>query len=201
MSKSAGTLVTTHNATYIPPRFMPGYRGHVPTMKFDYGETYEGHTYKYFQDFRSKALETSKSNYCKGGYLPTIYSYNPQVAHAGRKADRARWLRAPRYALTDIDYDRKEDIIHFEKRGMAHRDHYSDKSGELHRVGHFVLPTKAENMFKQYLPFSILATRYTDDINIPGGAHVALRSPLMPGFLPRSIKRERGMRDVYFELR
>ena len=84
-------------------------------MKFDYGETYEGHTYKYFQDFRSKALETSKSNYCKGGYLPTIYSYNPQVAHAGRKADRARWLHAPRYALTDIDYDRKEDIIHFEK--------------------------------------------------------------------------------------
>jgi len=84
-------------------------------MKFDYGETYEGHTYKYFQDFRSKALETSKSNYCKGGYLPTIYSYNPQVAHAGRKADRNRWLRAPRYTLSDIDYDRKEEIIHFEK--------------------------------------------------------------------------------------
>ena len=91
------------------------YRGHVPTMKFDYGETYEGHTYKYFQDFRSKALETSKSNYCKGGYLPTIYSYNPQIAHAGRKANRERWLRAPRYTLTDIDYDRKEELINFEK--------------------------------------------------------------------------------------
>ena len=91
------------------------YRGHVPTMKFDYGETYGNHTNKYFQDFRSSALDTSKSNYCKGGYFPTYYSYNPDIATEARTRKWDRWLQAPRYTLTNRDHDRQEELIKFDK--------------------------------------------------------------------------------------
>jgi hypothetical protein len=152
MSKSAGTLITTNNATYIQPRFMPGYRGHVPTMKFDYAETYGNHSAKYFQDFRSSALNTSKTNYCKGGYFPTYYSYNPDIAIGQRTRQRDRWLQEPRYTVTPHDHDRREELIRFDNLSQAHREHYTDKSGEKHRVDHFVLPTKAEAQFKKHVP-------------------------------------------------
>ena len=147
MSKSAGTLITTYNANYMEPRFMPGYvfqpktiagipdlrcingntvecscsiirfsyNGHVPTMKFDYGETYGNHTEKYFQDFRSKTLETSKTNYCKGGYFPTKYSFSPDIAVGARTRQWDRWLQEPRYQLTTLDYDRKQELIDFDR--------------------------------------------------------------------------------------
>lgn len=91
------------------------YRGYVPTMKFDYGETYGGHTRKYFQDFRSKTLETSKTNYCKGGYFPTYYSFNPDMAISARTRNRDYWLYEPRYKLTTMDHDKREDMIKFAK--------------------------------------------------------------------------------------
>jgi len=201
MSKSAGTLITTHNSTYIHPRFMPGYRGHVPTMKFDYGETYGNHTTKYFQDFRSSALDTSKSNYCKGGYFPTYYSFNPDIATEARTRKWDRWLQAPRYSLTNRDFDRQEELTRFDKLTKAHREHYKDKSGEVHKVEYFQLPTKAEDQFKKHLPFMILSQRYTDDINLPDKQHLAHREPVKREFASRSSQRDREMRDVYFETR
>lgn len=131
---------------------MPGYRGHVPTMKFDYGETYGNHTVKYFQDFRSTTLDSSKSNYCKGGYFPTYYSYNPDIALSARSRKWDRWLQTPQYSLSNVDHDRKEDLIKFDKRSKAHREHYNDKSGTVQRVDYFMLPTKAEDMFKKHVP-------------------------------------------------
>jgi len=201
MSKSAGTLITTHNATYIPPRFMPGYRGHVPTMKFDYGETYGSHTQKYFQDFRSDVLNQSKTNYCKGGYFPTYYSYNPDLAVEARKRTHDRWLQAPRYSITPQDYDGRQNQIKFDKLSKAHREHYNDKSGTVQRVDYFMLPTKSEDQFKKHLPFMVLSERYTDDINIPNKEHIASRTPAVRNFTPSSSQRDREMRDVYFENR
>ena len=91
------------------------YNGHVPTMKFDYGETYGNHTEKYFQDFRSKTLETSKTNYCKGGYFPSKYSFSPDIAVGARTRQWDRWLQEPRYQLTTLDYDRKQELIDFDR--------------------------------------------------------------------------------------
>ena len=108
-------LCAKHSSKAILHIYIFSYRGHVPTMKFDYGETYANHTQKYFQDFRSKALETSKTNYCKGGYFPTFYSFNPDIAISARSRKWDRWLAEPRYALSTLDYDRKEELITFDK--------------------------------------------------------------------------------------
>jgi len=201
MSRSAGTLITTNNATYLPPRFQPGYKGHVPTMKFDYGETYGNATAKHFQDYRSATLNTSKSNYCKGGYFPTSYSHDPDLVIGNRTRTQDRWLTAPRYSLTHVDHDRKEELIRFDKRSSGHREHYNDKSGTTQRVQYFQLPTKAEDQFKKHMPFMIMSTRYCDDINVPNKEHLARRSPIIRSFMTDSSKRDRGMRDVYFEQR
>jgi len=201
MSRSAGTLITTHNATYIPPRFQPGYNGHVPTMKFDYGESYGNATAKYFQDYRSQALNSSKSNYCKGGYFPSFYSHDPDLVIGNRTRSRDRWLSAPRYSLTNVDHDRKEELIKFDKLSAGHREHYNDKSETVHRVEHFMLPKKAEEQFKEHQPFVVMSTRYTDDINVSNKEHLARREPIRRSFKPDSSQRDREMRDVYFELR
>jgi hypothetical protein len=42
------------------------YLGHVPTTQFQYGETFGNATAKYFQDYRSEALNSSKSLYARG---------------------------------------------------------------------------------------------------------------------------------------
>ena len=93
------------------------YRGHVPTMKFDYGETYGNHTAKYFQDFRSSALEKSKTNYCKGGYFPTYYTHNPDMAIGHRTRQWDRWLQEPRYTVHPHDHDRREELTNFDRVG------------------------------------------------------------------------------------
>lgn len=180
---------------------MPGYKGHVPTMKFDYGDTYGSATAKYFQDYRSATLNSSKSNYCKGGYFPTTYTHNPDMVIGNRTRTRDRWLTAPRYSLSHVDHDRKEDLIRFDKLSHSHREHYNDKSGTSQRVDFFMLPTKAEDQFKKHLPFMVLSTRYTDDISVPNKEHLARRAPIRRSFEPDSSQRDREMRDVYFEQR
>lgn len=181
---------------------MPGYRGHVPTMKFDYGETYGNHTAKYFQDFRSSALDQSKSNYCKGGYFPTYYSHNPDIAIGQRTRQWDRWLQEPRYTVHPHDHDRREELTNFHRKSQAHRTHYQDKSGEAHRVDYFVLPTKAEDQFKKHVPFTVRTLRYTDDMKLdaPASAPVRTRHSTQT-FRADSSQRDRQMRDVYFEQR
>ena len=88
-------------------------------MKFDYGETYGNATAKYFQDYRSKTLDTSKSTYHKGGYFPTQYSHNPDLVIGNRTRTHDRWLTAPRYSLTNVDHDRKEELIRFDRVGIV----------------------------------------------------------------------------------
>lgn len=120
---------------------MPGYQGHVPTMKFDYGETYGNHTAKYFQDFRLRALDTSKSNYSRGGYFPSYYSNNGSLAVEARTRTQDRSLHNANYRLSNVDHDGQENIAQFQKLAVAHRDHYNDKTGTVQPLGYFTLPS------------------------------------------------------------
>jgi len=103
-------LITPHDAGVNC-----SYRGYVPTMKFDYGETYGNHTAKYFQDYRSRVLETSNNNYHRGGYFPSYYSYNGNVAAEARTRKWNHWLQSPHYRISNVDHDRKEELINFAK--------------------------------------------------------------------------------------
>ncbi|XP_072911555.1 ciliary microtubule inner protein 2C isoform X1 [Hemitrygon akajei] len=146
-SRSAGTLITNYNATYIPPALMPGYRGFVPTINFTHGDTYGNTTRKYFEDFRMSALNTSQSPYSKGGQFPTIYSNNPSLVIENRMRNRNRWLYAPQWSRYDVDFDREEEMKVFNKLSQQHRENYKDKTGIIPRVDHFVLPGREEDTF------------------------------------------------------
>nr|KAI8754574.1 FAM166C A protein [Biomphalaria glabrata] len=200
MSRAAGTLITTNNATYIPPRFMPGYRGYCPTIKYDYGETYGNQTAKYFQDYRSSVLNSSADPYAKGGQFPTVYSHNPDLVISNRTRTQDRWLLAPKYQLSNVDHDRKEEIYQFNRLANAHREHYTDKSGTVKPVDYFSIPTSGERQFKKIVTFDKSYPNYYQDVGLPsirtGSQALSQHHPPMV-----STQRNRAMRNVFFERR
>ncbi|CAF1537159.1 unnamed protein product [Adineta ricciae] len=167
MSRAAGTLQTTYNATYYPPSLMPGYRGHVPTTQYQYGETFGNATAKYFQDYRSEALNSSKSLYARGGYFPTPYTHQPELVMSDRRRSRDQYLYIPKYSLNNTNVDRTNEIRKFYQLSQEHRDAYTDRSGTLHPVEHFTLPVSNEKMYEANLPYYSMLLRHTSDINIP----------------------------------
>lgn len=91
------------------------YRGHCPTTKYDYGETYGTATNKYFQDYRSEVLNASHDPYARGGEFPTYYTHKPESVISARGRTRDRWLAAPKYSLSNVDFDRQEELKSFDR--------------------------------------------------------------------------------------
>ncbi|TPP65547.1 hypothetical protein FGIG_03891 [Fasciola gigantica] len=111
---SSDRLVTTHHATYIAPGLMPGYRGHCPGQKFDYGQTYGAFTAKQLQDYRSTVLQSSLTPYSKGGYYATYFSHDPDIVLNNRKTGRERYKDRFQCELYNHDFDRSEEIKRFD---------------------------------------------------------------------------------------
>lgn len=104
--------------------------GHVPTTQFQYGETFGNATAKYFQDYRSEALNSSKSLYARGhlfseslnsdirfrlpgGYFPTPYTHQPELVMSDRRRSRDQYLYVPKYSLNNTNVDRTNEIRKF----------------------------------------------------------------------------------------
>lgn len=95
--------------------FFYRYQGHCPTTKYDYGETYGEATSKHFQDYRSRVLSASADPYCRGGDFPTYYTHRPETVISNRARNRDRWLLTPKYSLTNVDFDRKEELKSYDR--------------------------------------------------------------------------------------
>jgi len=167
MSRAAGTLVSTYNATYNPPSMMPGYKGHVPSVQMQYGETFGNATKKHFNDYRNEVLNSSQSLYARGGYFPQSYNHNPELVLRHRRITRDQNLFTPKYELKNYHHDRTRELSNSYQRGQSHREQYKDRSGELHPNSHYAIPNSNQKMIEANLPYSSMMLRHKSEINIP----------------------------------
>ena len=91
------------------------YKGHVPGLKFDMGETYGNATCKMLEDTRLDVLSQSKTQYANGGTFPTFYTHNPELVLDARTRTRDRFLYQPNYVLYNTDRDRLRELKTFDK--------------------------------------------------------------------------------------
>ena len=109
----------------------------MPTVNFQYGETFGKASQKYFNDYRNEVLNSSKSLYSRGkfiilcdknlllfynfpiyiqgGYFPTSLSNNPELVVKHRSRVRDMDLFAPKYELNNYNYDRTKELNDFYK--------------------------------------------------------------------------------------
>lgn len=86
-----------------------------------------------------------------------------------RRRSRDQYLYIPKYALTNTNVDRTNEIrkfyqvkiyksmVHHRTKlsfqlSQEHRDAYTDRSGTLHPVEHFILPVPNQRMYEANLP-------------------------------------------------
>ncbi|XP_058235711.1 protein FAM166C B [Hemibagrus wyckioides] len=148
MTSRNGTLITHSNATYIPSPLIPGFTGHVPSMKFLYGDTFGKASIKYLQDVRCASMASHASEYSKGGMFPCIYSNDGSLITVHRSHNRYPAFCPTYWARYNVDFKRQGEIKLFNQLAQKHREHYKDKTGTRHPVSFFIMKV-TEN--KKYL--------------------------------------------------
>ncbi|XP_051009297.1 protein FAM166C [Acomys russatus] len=197
-SRSAGTLLTEFNATFVPPTLMPGYKGHVPGVASSFGSTYGTTTFKYFQDLRSTALERSYA-LLSGGRFPTIFSPNPSLVLADQSQDWDRWLNLPTYTRFNLDSSRASKINNFYQKAQQQRKYYQDRTGTEPRVPYFVLPVREPNRYPLPTDLPPLSPKNKWQLLRVSPDYVKTYQTFPSG--KRVSSQERQKRDLYFEFR
>ena len=87
----------------------------MPTINFQYGDTFGNASRKYFSDYRNEVLNSSKSLYSRGGYFPSSFSNNPELAANYRKKTRDTKLFEAQYELNNYNYTRTKELDTFYK--------------------------------------------------------------------------------------
>ncbi|XP_067329126.1 ciliary microtubule inner protein 2C isoform X2 [Anolis sagrei] len=198
-TRSAGTLLTQNNMIYVPPGLMPGYRGHVPNVTFSFGDTYGNATMKYFQDFRSKALDASGTPYAKAGQFPTLFSRDPGLVLCARTEGWDRWHHTPVYSRFNLDFNRSEELKEFYKQSQRHRQHYLDKTGTMHRVPYFIIPVKERDRYPHPLDLPPLSAKALWHLHRASPENLRTYQTFPSG--KRVSAQEREVRDSFFEYR
>ena len=212
--RSAGTVVTTHKATYIPPHLSPGYSGFLPALRHQYGETYGRATTRNFYTDRARQvmlIEPHKSE--NHPYTPIIKrrsppgqppclnkSYTSDDCTFTPVTNREKFGRNSVILAKSLNRDRVESLDKMMNDCMEHRRSYKDITGLTPRVKFFVIPTEFGNR--------CMGQRRTsyESAQMSSAAQYNNRSRTMPVTnrsmtMYRSSNRERAMRDLHFEHR
>uniref|UniRef100_A0A7M4E516 Ciliary microtubule inner protein 2C n=1 Tax=Crocodylus porosus TaxID=8502 RepID=A0A7M4E516_CROPO len=183
----------------LPAPCLRGYHGHVPNVAFSFGDTYGNTTMKYFQDFRSAVMKTSRSPYSKGGYFPTLFSYDPGLVLESRARTWDRWLHIPSYSRFNLDINRSGELQEFYKLSQKHREHYQDKTGTVHGVPYFVLPVKEGDRYPHPLDLPPLNAKTMWHLFRVSPENLRTYQTFPSG--KRVTSQERELRDSFFEFR
>ncbi|EDM02989.1 similar to RIKEN cDNA 1700001C02 (predicted) [Rattus norvegicus] len=196
--RSAGTLMTEFNATFVPPALMPGYKGHVPGVASSFGSSYGNTTFKYFQDLRRTGLEKSYA-LLSGGRFPTIFSPNSPLVLTDQSQNWDLWLHQPTYSRFNLDNGRITELNHFYKTVQHQRKYYQDKTGTVPRVPYFVLPVKEPDRYPLPTDLPPLSEKSKWNLLRVSPDYVRTYQTFPSG--KRVSAQERQRRDLYFEFR
>ncbi|XP_017654125.1 UPF0573 protein C2orf70 homolog [Nannospalax galili] len=198
VSRSAGTLLTEFNATFVPPALMPGYQGHVPGVASSFGSSYGNTAIKYFQDYRNAAVEKSYA-VLSGGRFPTIFSPNPSLVLTECSQNWDRWLHLPTYTCFNPDSSRSTKLNDFYKTVQQQRKYYQDKTGMVSQVPYFILPVREPDLYPLPTNLPPLTQKNKWHLLRVSPDYVRTYQTFPSG--KRVSSQERQKRDCYFEFR
>ncbi|CAL8318058.1 unnamed protein product [Merluccius merluccius] len=182
------------------------YGGHVPSIKFVYGETFGNATSRYFQQYRSRSTPAGKRPL--GAAL--LASVGTAAVRTHRDQAHRRAVGAASWSRCDADFGRQMALKTF---GQGHRARYNGQTaGSSEGEGHFILPVKESDRFPRDLRHkgqSITSSSYLRSLPAPRlcGSHTGRphsgevrRFQTLPSGIRSSLD-ERVIRDVFFQRR
>jgi len=225
--RSAGTVVTTHKATYIPPHLSPGYGGFLPALRHQYGETYGRATTRNFYTERARQVMLipphMSENAEKPQRVPTFECPYPGIPRIKRHSPPGqppclnksyvsddvyftpepkteRFGRNSTVLARSLNRDKVAKLDNMMRDCSEHRKAYQDITGLTPRVKFFVIPTEFGGR--------CLGRRNTkhESVMVSSASGFRSRSNKNDSLqinkrLYQSSNRERAMRDLHFEHR
>ena len=226
--RSAGTVVTTHKATYIPPHLSPGYGGFLPALRHQYGETYGRTTTRNFYTERarqvmlipphlSENIEKPKRKpiiECPYPDIPNIRRHSPPgqppCLNKSYVSDDIYFTQTPKnerfgrnstVLARSLNRNKVAKLDNMMRDCGEHRKAYQDITGLTPRVKFFVIPKE----FGGRCLGARNTQKESEMVSSAGGfrskSHKNDNVGMSLSQYYQSSNRERAMRDLHFEHR